>query len=89
MIDQNSRWQIGGPFLTTFLLVSLGLVPNLDRGRLTQNWFWNLFWVLERPVAWNLAGVLEHVMVLVPLVGSGTPWVLGPCLALPAFHWQA
>ena len=43
MIDQNSRWQIGGPFLTTFLLVSLGLVPNLDRGRFTQNWFWNLF----------------------------------------------
>ena len=43
MIDQNSRWQIGGPLLITFLLVSLGLVPNLDRGRLTQNWFWNLF----------------------------------------------
>ena len=43
-------------------------MSNLDRGRLTQNWFWNLFWVLERPVAWSLPGVLERFMVLVPLV---------------------
>ena len=85
MIDQNSRWQIGGPFLTTFLLVSLGLVPNLDRGRFTQNWFWNLFWVLERPAAWNLAGVLERFMVLVPLVLERPGfWDLAgpPCLSL-------
>ena len=59
-------------------------MPNLDRGRFTQNWFWNLFWVLERPLVWILPGVLGHFMVLVPLVGSGTPWVLGPCLALDA-----
>ena len=45
-------------------------------GGFTQNWFWNLFWVLECPFASNLPGVLEHFMVLVPLVGSGTPWVL-------------
>ena len=89
MIDQDSRWQIGCPFLTTFLLVSLELAPNLDRGPFTQNWFWNLFWVLERPFVWNLPGVLEHFMVLVPFVGSGTLWVLGPCLALLAFDWQA
>ena len=43
-------------------------MPHLDRGRLTQTWFWNLFWVLERPVAWSLPGVLERFMVLVPLV---------------------
>ena len=60
-------------------------MPNLDRGRLTQNWFWNLFWVLERPFAWNLPCVLEHFLVLVPLVGSGTPWVLELCVALGAF----
>ena len=87
MIDQDPRWQIGGPFLTTFHFVSLGLVPNLDRGHLTKNWFWNLFWVLERPFVWNLPGVLEPFTVLVPLVGSGAPWVLGPCLAPLTFHW--
>ena len=43
-------------------------MPNLDQGRLTQYRFWNLFWVLERPVAWSLPGVLERFMVLVPLV---------------------
>ena len=59
MIDQNSRWQIGCPSLITFLLVSLGLVPNLDRGRLVS----------------SFPGVLEHVMVLRPLVGSGMPGV--------------
>ena len=72
MIDQNSRCQIGCPFLTTFLLVSLRLVPNLHRGPFTQNWFWNLFWVLERPFVWNFPYVLERFMVLIPFVGSGT-----------------
>ena len=43
MIDQNSRWQIGGPFLTTFHCVSWGLVPNPDRELFIQTWFWNLF----------------------------------------------
>ena len=62
---------------TTFPLVSWRLVPHLDRGRFTQNWFWNLFWVLERLVVWNLPCVLEHFMIL------------EPCWTLGAFHGNA
>ena len=42
MIDQNSRWTIGGPFLPTFHCVWCVLMPNPDQELFIQTWFWNL-----------------------------------------------
>ena len=80
-----SRMPIPYYFSLCFIRVGAKSWP----GGFPQNWFWNLFWVLECLFAWNLPGVLEHFMVLVPLVGSGTPWVLEPCWAPGEFHGNA
>ena len=67
----------GGKQETFLYYLSSRFMPHLDRGRFTQNWFWNLFWVLERLVVWNLPCVLEHFMIL------------EPCWTLGAFHGNA